>query len=37
MATLTKTVARRLGDGLKRFQPIMSSARARDVNESELQ
>lgn len=28
-------VAERLAAGLKRFQPILSSAKARDVNESD--
>ncbi|MBW3565441.1 MAG: type I restriction enzyme HsdR N-terminal domain-containing protein [Acidobacteria bacterium] len=35
MATLTKSVSKRLTDGLKRFQPILSGARSRDVNESD--
>jgi len=34
MAIPTK-IARRLSDGLKRFQPITSSAKARDANESD--
>lgn len=34
MAIPTKT-ARRLAEGLKRFQPIISSAKARDANESD--
>lgn len=35
MATIPTKVAQRLASGLKRFQPIISSARARDVNESD--
>ncbi len=34
MAIPTK-IARRLSEGLKRFQPIISSAKARDANESD--
>ena len=34
MAIPTK-IARRLADGIKRFQPIISSAKARDANESD--
>jgi hypothetical protein len=35
MASVPTKVAQRLAAGLKRFQPITSSARARDVNESD--
>lgn len=35
MATIPNKVADRLAAGLKRFQPIISSARSRDVNESD--
>ena len=35
MATVPAKVAQRLASGLKRFQPVISSARARDVNESD--
>jgi hypothetical protein len=35
MATLPKKVAERLSAGLKRFQPILAAAKARDVNESD--
>ncbi len=35
MPSIPKKVASRLAVGLKRFQPIISSARARDVNESD--
>jgi Type I restriction enzyme R protein N terminus (HSDR_N) len=34
MASVTTKVASRIGDGLKKFQPILSSAKAKDVNES---
>ena len=32
---VSKSVAARLAAGLKRFQPVLSAARARDVNESD--
>jgi predicted type IV restriction endonuclease len=35
MATIPSKVQARLSDGLKRFQPILDSAKARDVNESD--
>ena len=35
MAGLPKKVEERIGNGLKRFQPILASAKARDVNESD--
>jgi len=35
MASLPAKVAERIRDGLKKFQPILSSAKARDVNESD--
>ena len=35
MAKLTKRTADRIANGLKRFQPILSSARSRDINESD--
>ncbi|MCE7934718.1 MAG: restriction endonuclease subunit R [Chlorobi bacterium CHB2] len=35
MATIPQKVSERLASALKRFQPIISSARARDVNESD--
>jgi hypothetical protein len=35
MASIPAKAADRIRDGLKRFQPILSSARARDVNESD--
>lgn len=35
MATVPKKVAERLAAGIKRFQPILSSAKARDVGESD--
>lgn len=35
MASVPKRVAERLASGLKRYQPILDSARARDVNESD--
>jgi len=35
MAALPKRVEERIGLGLKRFQPILTAARARDVNESD--
>ena len=35
MAALPKKVEERIGAGLKRFQPILASAKARDVNESD--
>lgn len=35
MANLTKTVQARLVEGLKRFQPVLQSAKSRDVNESD--
>jgi exopolyphosphatase/pppGpp-phosphohydrolase len=34
MASVTTKVASRIGDGLKKFQPILGSAKAKDVNES---
>ena len=35
MATVPKKVAERLAVGLKRYQPILDAAKARDVNESD--
>lgn len=35
MADIPTKVARRIAEGLKRFQPILESGRARDVNESD--
>jgi len=35
MATVPKKIAERIITGLKRFQPILSSAKARDVGESD--
>lgn len=35
MATIPKKVAERIAAGLKRFQPILNSAKARDVGESD--
>ncbi|MBI3304412.1 MAG: type I restriction enzyme HsdR N-terminal domain-containing protein [Deltaproteobacteria bacterium] len=35
MASIPRKVEDRLIDGLKRFQPILASARARDVNEAD--
>lgn len=35
MAVVPNKVAERLASGLRRFQPIISSARARDVNEAD--
>jgi hypothetical protein len=35
MAGLPKKVEERIGSGLKRFQPILAAAKARDVNESD--
>lgn len=35
MATIPKKVAERITAGLKRFQPILASAKARDVGESD--
>jgi len=35
MAAIPKKVAERIHSGLKRFQPILSSAKARDVGESD--
>ena len=35
MATVHKKVAERIVAGLKRFQPILASAKARDVGESD--
>ena len=35
MAKLAKKVAERITAGLKRFQPILASAKSRDVNESD--
>lgn len=35
MASLPKKTAIRLSDGIKRFQPILASAKSRDLNESD--
>ena len=35
MTTVPKRVAERLSAGLKRFQPVLDAAKARDVNESD--
>ena len=35
MASIPNRAAQRISTGLKRFQPILSSAKARDVNESD--
>jgi predicted type IV restriction endonuclease len=35
MASVPKKVAERLAAGLKRYQPVLESARSRDVNESD--
>jgi len=35
MATIPTKVAQRLASGLRRFQPIIAGARARDINESD--
>ncbi|MEZ5284535.1 MAG: type I restriction enzyme HsdR N-terminal domain-containing protein [Vicinamibacterales bacterium] len=35
MATLPKKAVERISSGLKRFQPILQSAKSRDVNESD--
>jgi hypothetical protein len=35
MATMPKKVEERLIEGLKRFQPILTAAKARDVNEAD--
>lgn len=35
MPPLPQKIATRIADGLKRFQPIVESARVRDVNESD--
>lgn len=35
MASIPAKVSKRISDGLKRFQPIVDSARARDINESD--
>ena len=35
MASFSNKVRERLVSGIKRFQPILSSAKARDVNESD--
>lgn len=35
MASVPKKAAERIATGLKRFQPILSAAKARDVNESD--
>ena len=35
MATMSNKVKDRLVSGLKRFQPILAAAKARDVNESD--
>lgn len=34
MASVSTKIASRIGDGLKKFQPILSAAKAKDVNES---
>jgi hypothetical protein len=35
MPKLSKKAVERIAVGLKRFQPILTSARSRDVNESD--
>ncbi|MGH9456895.1 MAG: hypothetical protein ACRD2J_04570 [Thermoanaerobaculia bacterium] len=35
MAKIPKKVRERLASGLKRFQPIVEAAKARDVNEAD--
>jgi len=35
MASIPKKVAERLVSGLKRYQPILAAAKARDVGETE--
>lgn len=35
MASITKKVADRLASGIKRFQPILTNAKSKDVNESD--
>lgn len=35
MATVPSRISNRLCDGLKRFQPILESAKSRDINESD--
>ena len=35
MSTVPKRIAERLSSGLKRNQPVLDSARARDGNESD--
>jgi hypothetical protein len=35
MAVVSKKAAERIGAGLRRFQPILAAAKARDVNESD--
>lgn len=35
MATISTKISERLAQGLKRFQPVLSSAKARDINESD--
>ncbi|MGH7946628.1 MAG: type I restriction enzyme HsdR N-terminal domain-containing protein, partial [Opitutaceae bacterium] len=35
MPKLSKKAVDRIGAGIKRFQPILASAKARDVNESD--
>lgn len=35
MASISKRTAERLASGIKRFQPILTSAKSRDVNESD--
>ncbi len=35
MAAIPRKVAERLGAGLRRFQPVINAAKARDVNESD--
>jgi len=35
MATILKKVAERLASGIKRFQPVLTNAKSKDVNESD--
>jgi hypothetical protein len=35
MSTVSAKVAQRIGAGIKKFQPILAAAKARDVNESD--
>src|ERR1041385_7880233 len=35
MANIPAKISKRISDELKRFQPIIDSARARDINESD--